>query len=141
MATPVIPGDMLLPQPSILQKIVAHDDKAAQTIINRTKEIAAARRAAERAAFRRENTPLKILWRGMADAFKYGIAGRPPLRQEFDHASRINDIWASVGDDMRAAIQEYMTLHPQITAKLDLSVAEKDSLRPLRPAPAPRGMR
>jgi hypothetical protein len=133
--TRIIPGNRLLPQPSILEKLAAYDAQAPETIIERAMELGEQRRATERAALAARRFGLKDIFKGMAELF----APRPAPRRAGPEASvlALNWAWASTGDDLRSAITEYMQDKGLDEDKLDLSAGERESLVKLN-APLPR---
>lgn len=102
-----IPGDRLLPQPSILKKIEAIQPRAAYSIMNIFEKISRQRRGEET----RILTP------------QYNHQRFTPLTD----TQALNRDFAIVGDDIRAAIIGYIEKN-NLAEQLNLTPTEKDSL-------------
>lgn len=126
-----IPGNRLLPRPSILEKIAARDAQAPQLIIHHAMQIGVARRAAgqaaaERAVRERRLFDLKNIWAGMAMLGGNGPAYKTPRPE--DDMRTLNFAWAETGNNLRTAIIAYMRAHDLDADQLGLDAGERRSL-------------
>ncbi len=132
----LIPAHRLLPAPSILEKIEALKPGSAKHIIARFEEIARQRRAEMTAAAAKRPSLASIFKRSFSEGFFSCFSPRQNLRAEFLQPrplqesvnAAINRDWAVTGDDLRAALIEYIENH-NLADRLSFDAAERQSLR------------
>ncbi|MBU0860099.1 MAG: hypothetical protein KJ667_09180 [Alphaproteobacteria bacterium] len=123
----LIPGERLLPLPSILKKLATLDQDAPEKIMTRAEAVAEQRRAAERAQAQETGNRLRAFLSGF---FNMMALRREPLRTA-SAVEAINQTWAATGNDLRTAIKAHMQENRITAEMLGLSVAERESLQPL----------
>ena len=149
----LIPAHRLLPEPSILEKIEALRPESVNEIFDNFQTIAEQRRAEAREASSRINLK-ETFKRAFSDTFFYYFSPWQHTRDTFKQpqnaadavSAAMNRDWAVTGDDLRAAINDYIETHG-LAAKLALTDKERKSLnyvashytpvckRPATPAP------
>lgn len=108
----------LLPEPSIMKKIEDLHPGSASEIFKNFKNIADHRRSEESRAFK----PL-----GLKETFKRVFCGHPTPQESRTAFAALNRDWAVTGDDLRAAINDYIETHA-LADKLVLTEVERESL-------------
>lgn len=130
----LVPGDRLLPEFSILEKIEALRPESVNEIFDNFQTIAEQRRAEAREASSSINLK-EIFKRAFSDTF-FGTFfyyfrpwqhTRDTFKQLPNPSSAMNRGWAVTGDDLRAAINDYIETHG-LAAKLSLTDKERKSL-------------
>lgn len=130
----LIPAHRLLPEPSILEKIKALRPESVDEIFDSFQTIAEQRRAAVAAA------PLALslretFKRAFSDSFFYYFRLWQHTRDTFMKPANVADAasaamnrdWAVTGDDLRAAINDYIEKHA-LSDQLILTDKERQSL-------------
>lgn len=130
----LIPSYRLLPEPSILEKIKTLRTESADEIINSFEKIAARRRAETArtpAAIRLKETFKRAFSEGLFFYFRPWQHAHAAFKQPGNAAeaasAAINRDWAVTGDDLRAAINDYIETH-DLADKLSLTDRERESL-------------
>lgn len=130
----LVPADRLLPEPSILEKIKALHPESVNDIFEGFEQIAAARRAAALNSSTAKSLT-ESFRHGLREAVYYYFRPVQNFRDSFltptnPHqaaAAAMNRDWAVTGDDLRAAINDYIAQH-KLTGQLDLTPRERQSL-------------
>lgn len=128
----LIPSYRLLPEPSILEKIKVLRPESVDDIFNSFKNIAEQRRAEAASA------PLSLratFKRAFSESLFYYFRPRQQIRDNFTlpdnvaaaASAAINRDWGVTGDDLRAAINDYIKKH-DLADQLTLSAKERQSL-------------
>jgi len=120
----MFPSEKLLPPATILEKIKALDASSGDDIINRVEVVAERRRDREVKEQQSLRHRAKPFLQGMAMAF---VPFATPRRSAFETAT-MNSNFASVGNDMRLAIRNYLAEHGEVASKLVLTEEERASL-------------
>ncbi len=149
----LIPAHRLLPEPSILEKIKTLRPESVNEIFDSFKTIAEQRRAETAKAPLRTNLK-EAFKRAFGDSFFYYFRPWQHTRDSFMQPTNVADAasaamnrdWGITGDDLRAAINDYIEKH-DLSARLILNDKERQSLdyvardytnnhpRPAAPAP------
>lgn len=133
----LIPSYRLLPEPSILEKLQKLNPDAGHDILENFARIAEERRARQAAAPAGLSL-LKTFTRAFRDGFFYYFRPHKYLSDSFGNAATkdpfaaasaaINRDWAVTGDDLRAAINDYLRAHKLTPQQLGLTDKETKSL-------------
>ena len=138
----MIDSDLLLPDPSILEKLERHAPGSANAILNLAEDFAAQRRAAEVAKPRLLGESLQSVWKGIQKAMAIypmplGLSAPPPQA----YAAYMAENFARTGDSMRLAIVRYMKEKGITGEDLSLTPQEISSLELISPISGPKGLR
>lgn len=142
--------EMLLPQPSILQKLKELDANAPETIMSSAETLAAERRETEMKLVNRFSRAAQSGWKNLlATMIIYPGPGSfdMPSQQKIDmydetvaknESDAIAESFARVGDSMRQAIRNYMDKNGLTDDGLGFSEKERASLVLAFPTPTPK---
>jgi hypothetical protein len=124
-----------LPHASILQAVKAYDPVGFKWIINKAEEFGNTRRSADKQKREKQSSEWWItrrsFWAGFLTLDIFPVAARP---RKFKPApSSISSVWLLVGNDLRLAIQAYIT-EKKINPRTDLNLSD-EQMRDLYAAP------